>query len=273
MEIQFNDTEHKNHRVNEGVPGRPLLPFRKGTKKSQCQEPPQTRSANMEISTPTTMRMKIHLLILNISLGILFTNAQGLREKNTTRRVEIVFTRSLDVGVEFGHLRLRFINNRSLSFKLNNLKNRKKMPNSKTSDMQRARNLEPEYYAELNSGISETIQDQSMTLEEILTRFKRGQSLPIGREVYYDGTEDEVMELDPDPTLDGSFDLVDADLLKDQISEAKAQRQSANDAKRRSAESRGTKPKAVTEGTEVEAQGEGSEAGNAEVQGEQQTLF
>lgn len=222
-----------------------------------------------------TMPMRFHLLILNISLAIGQTTAQGLYEKNTTSKsVEIFFVRSLAVDCQLRNLRLRIENKSGLRIKKHkSIKKRKKMPNSKTSDMQKARNLEPGYYDEYNSCISETIQDQSMTLQEILERFKRGQSLPVGREVYYDGEGDELLNISPDPTLDGSFDLVDADNLREQLNEAKAQRQSANGAKRRSAESQAVAAKAVTERSEVEAQGENSQAANAEVLGENKELF
>lgn len=139
--------------------------------------------------------------------------------------------------------------------------------------MQRARNLEPEFYAELNSGISETVQEQSMTLQEILERFKRGQSLPVGKSVYYDGDEDQIGDLEPDPTLDGSFDLVDADILNEQLSQAKQQRQSANGAKRRSAESREPKTSEGSERSVEESQGDRGEGSNAEVASGQAKLF
>lgn len=53
-----------------------------------------------------------------------------------------------------------------------------------------------------------TPQGQGMSMQEMLHRFTRGESLPVGRKVYYDGKQP--TEEDIDPTLRPDYDLVDA---------------------------------------------------------------
>lgn len=54
-----------------------------------------------------------------------------------------------------------------------------------------------------------TVQGAVLPIEELIARFARGESLPIGRKTYYDGTD--VSEENIDPTLGRNYDLVDAD--------------------------------------------------------------
>lgn len=57
---------------------------------------------------------------------------------------------------------------------------------------------------------SQTIPDQSLSINEIIDRFSRGQNLTIGHEVYFDGTDDEVDFDNTEPSFSGDYDLADA---------------------------------------------------------------
>lgn len=60
--------------------------------------------------------------------------------------------------------------------------------------------------------------DQSMSLEEILTRFTRNEALPIGKETFYDD-DDSMSDIDLEKVT--SMDLVDKQELADKLEETK----------------------------------------------------
>lgn len=67
---------------------------------------------------------------------------------------------------------------------------------------------------EINEQESETIQGQSLTVTEVLTRFSRGTLPNIQFPTYYDEFED--FDAD-DPTLRPDFDLSDTDNIQEYI--------------------------------------------------------
>lgn len=70
---------------------------------------------------------------------------------------------------------------------------------------------------EINNSPSETIQGQSLTVNEILIKFSQGTLPNIVLDYYFDTDQDEEIDFDSiDPTLDPSFDLADATILQNQ---------------------------------------------------------
>lgn len=77
--------------------------------------------------------------------------------------------------------------------------------------------FDPQIHAigEILDPTSETIQGQSLTVQEILIKFSQGVLPPIKFPTYYD----EEPDYDSfDPTLSGDFDLSDTDYIEDRIS-------------------------------------------------------
>lgn len=66
---------------------------------------------------------------------------------------------------------------------------------------------------------SMTVPMQSIPMTEIMQRFLRGQSLPIGMNTHFDGEDGEVDFDNVDPTQDPSFDLADYTQLNEEIKE------------------------------------------------------
>ncbi|MEM3318411.1 MAG: hypothetical protein QXT80_02565, partial [Thermoplasmatales archaeon] len=61
---------------------------------------------------------------------------------------------------------------------------------------------------EINNSPSETIEGQSLTINEILIKFTQGTLPNIGLDNYYDTDQNEEIDFDSyDPTLDPAFDL------------------------------------------------------------------
>ena len=97
---------------------------------------------------------------------------------------------------------------------------------------------ESELSFEIHDGITETVEGQSLPVNEILIRFQRGTlDMPIAKQIYYDNVDDFVT----DPTEASDFDLADATMLRDNlnnaiaIKKAEAERQKA-EAERQKAE-------------------------------------
>lgn len=68
---------------------------------------------------------------------------------------------------------------------------------------------------EINNSPSETIEGQSLTINEILIKFTQGTLPNIGLDNYYDTDQYEEIDFDSyDPTLDPAFDLADATQLQ-----------------------------------------------------------
>ena len=89
---------------------------------------------------------------------------------------------------------------------------------------------ESELSFEIHEGISETVEGQSLPVNEILIRFQRGTlDMPIAKRIYYDNVD----EFITDPTEASDFDLADATMLRDNlnnaiaIKKAEAERQKA----------------------------------------------
>lgn len=68
---------------------------------------------------------------------------------------------------------------------------------------------------EINNSPSETIEGQSLSINEILIKFTQGTLPNIGLDNYYDTDHNEEIDFDSyDPTLDPAFDLADATQLQ-----------------------------------------------------------
>ena len=83
---------------------------------------------------------------------------------------------------------------------------------------------------EVNNEPSMTIPDQSMSIEEIVTRFASGEPISVGQDVYYETDEVNASFSDVDPTMDPSFDLSDYSAMRSELSQRKA-RKEADDAR------------------------------------------
>ena len=76
---------------------------------------------------------------------------------------------------------------------------------------------ESELSFEIHDGLSETVEGQSLPVNEILIRFQRGTlDMPIAKRIYYDNVD----EFITDPTEASDFDLADATILRDRLNEA-----------------------------------------------------
>ena len=81
---------------------------------------------------------------------------------------------------------------------------------------------ESELSFEIHEGISETVEGQSLPVNEILIRFQRGTlDMPISKRIYYDNVDDFIA----DPTEATDFDLADATMLRDDLNNAIAIKQ------------------------------------------------
>lgn len=60
----------------------------------------------------------------------------------------------------------------------------------------------------------ECVPDQSMSLLEILTRFTRGETLPVGKDAVYHESEDDLEKV-------AHMDLVDKEEFRDKLEETK----------------------------------------------------
>ncbi|MEM3318415.1 MAG: hypothetical protein QXT80_02585, partial [Thermoplasmatales archaeon] len=77
---------------------------------------------------------------------------------------------------------------------------------------------------EINNSPSETIEGQSLTINEILIKFTQGTLPNIGLDNYYDTDQNEDIDFDSyDPTLDPAFDLADATQLQYEAMQRKQQ--------------------------------------------------
>lgn len=77
---------------------------------------------------------------------------------------------------------------------------------------------------ETNSGVIMTVPDQSLSIREILDRFRRGVAPAVVKEPIYNDDDD----IDDDlynHVYDGDFDLTDRDALNDHIAELKRRAQ------------------------------------------------
>ncbi len=122
-----------------------------------------------------------------------------------------------------------------------------KIKNSFTAVYANKEDKEPRGY-DFTEVESQTVPNQALTIQEILTRFTTSGSLPIGKQVYYD--DEDVNE--PDPTLDPDFDLADATAIKEDIEQ------------RKHAQDQEDKEKAEAEKLKEEAKNEEPEAENEE---------
>ena len=76
---------------------------------------------------------------------------------------------------------------------------------------------ESELSFEIHEGLSETVEGQSLPVNEILIRFQRGTlDMPIAKRIYYDNVDEFVT----DPTEATDFDLADATMLRDNLNQA-----------------------------------------------------
>lgn len=80
-------------------------------------------------------------------------------------------------------------------------------------------------FVEVNNEPSETIPDQSLTIKEILQRFKAGTLPPIQKETYF---EDDPDIDNPDPMYRPDFDLVDWEAAKRKLERRIKYRREAN---------------------------------------------
>ena len=81
---------------------------------------------------------------------------------------------------------------------------------------------ETEFSFEIHSGLSETVEGQSLPVKEILLKFQRGTlDMPISKRIYYDNVDDFIT----DPTESNDFDLADATMLRDNLNQAIALKQ------------------------------------------------
>lgn len=102
-------------------------------------------------------------------------------------------------------------------------------------------------------GVSLTVPDQSMTIQEILRRFATGQTIGVGKQIYYDDLDD----FDQiDPTLDPNFDLSDVSLIRNEIKEREIEAQAkrdekANEEKQKAADSEAQKADAIEKSNET----------------------
>lgn len=104
---------------------------------------------------------------------------------------------------------------------------------------------------EVAIGKDEVVPDQALTLKEILFRFTRGEKLPVGKEVSYHESEDDIEKL-------RGMDPVDRDEFLKELEakqkayqdQEKAKRQAAIDAEvKRQAEEAAAKAKAMASPT------------------------
>ena len=80
---------------------------------------------------------------------------------------------------------------------------------------------ESELSFEVHTGLSETVEGQSLPVSEILMRFQRGTlDMPIAKRIYYDNIDDFIT----DPTESTDFDLADATMLRDSLNNAISQK-------------------------------------------------
>ena len=66
-----------------------------------------------------------------------------------------------------------------------------------------------------NNMPSITVPNQSTSIQELIAKFVRGETIPIGKPGYFDGVEYDEEFIDP--TLNSGFDLVDADMLAKEL--------------------------------------------------------
>lgn len=123
---------------------------------------------------------------------------------------------------------------------------------------------------EKNDGISETIQNDSYTVAELLEKHAQGILPPIGRQAFYEENPD----IDnPDPTLDPDFDIIDAKNQLDEISSSLTKKAKAEKALKekalsethdRSSEGKATSPSEASESVAKTQQATGSEPASEE---------
>lgn len=81
--------------------------------------------------------------------------------------------------------------------------------------------------------IDQVVPDQSMSLEEILTRFVRGESLPVGKEVNHGDESDNPLNVDLEKLANS--DLVDKEEFIDKLKDLQ-EKYNAQEAKKAQAE-------------------------------------
>jgi hypothetical protein len=74
---------------------------------------------------------------------------------------------------------------------------------------------------EIHSGLSETVEGQSLPVRDILIKFRNGTlDTNIGKQVFYDNLQDFIT----DPTLSPDFDLADATMLQENLAQIIAEK-------------------------------------------------
>lgn len=84
-----------------------------------------------------------------------------------------------------------------------------------------------------NDEASETIPDQSLTIEEILMKFAQGETVHLGSTFYYESNDESASFDDIDPTKDPAFDLADVSEIQASIEIRKRLRKEEADAGQR----------------------------------------
>lgn len=106
---------------------------------------------------------------------------------------------------------------------------------------------------DLDFSVDMAVPNQSMSIKEIVQRFTLGQSLSIGRSVYYDGDPD----FDDDTALDSpEFDLSDVSEAQRLIEREKAVRGSKSGGRKETKE-----PKEPSEGAKADEPGDVGDKG------------
>lgn len=104
-----------------------------------------------------------------------------------------------------------------------------------------AYNFNPEdFKGDVNELPSETIEGQSLSVNEVLIRFSRGTLPNIQFPTEYDGIESDLTFDMDDPTLRPDFDLSDTDYIHEVIAEAKQPNKSAKENEHSTTETKGT---------------------------------